>query len=180
MVMGMALRNAAMAKRLKEVMPLLGRSNRTITTSTPKTNSYAPTLEPEEANLRVSHSNPKNRKSLKEELLPKGKPISDYVPVYVALGMIGVSLSLGLYTAKQELLHSPQVFVKKSRRETIPEVVEPEDVAHHSQDFVNKSLFRKVAHIQEGKTPIIQSLQGNTLTREHRVESLKTVGVDSV
>ncbi|CAO2826924.1 unnamed protein product [Amaranthus hypochondriacus] len=170
------------AKRLKEVMPLLGRSNRSITSSTPKTNSYAPTLQPEEANLRVSqsHSNPKNRKSLKEELLPKGKPIGDYVPVYVALGMIGVSLSLGLYTAKQELLHSPQVFVKKSKRETIPEVVEPEDVAHHAKDFVDKSLFRKVAHIQEGKTPIIQSLQGNTLTREHRVESLKTVGVDSV
>ncbi|KAH9618172.1 hypothetical protein KSS87_004345 [Heliosperma pusillum] len=118
------------------------------------------------------------KKSLKEELLPKGKPLRDYVPVYVALGMITLSLSLGLYTAKQELLHGPDVRVKKTRRETLPEVVEPDTVAREAEDFVKKSLFRKVAHVQEFETTLPNPVRGHLLSKELKVESLKTVGID--
>lgn len=73
----------------------------------------------------------------------------DFVPVCMALGMITLSTSLGLYTAMRELKDSPTVWVRKSRRETLPEVVEPEVVAKEAEKFVNKSLFRKIAHLQE-------------------------------
>ncbi|KAK9684382.1 hypothetical protein RND81_10G206000 [Saponaria officinalis] len=116
-------------------------------------------------------------RNLKQELLPKPKSLGDYVPVYVALGMITLSLSLGLYTAKQELLHGPDVRVKKSRRETLPEVVEPDYVAREAEDFIKKSLFRKVAHVQEFETPISNPLRGDLLSKEPKVESLKTVGL---
>lgn len=71
------------------------------------------------------------------------------MPVFVAVGMIAVSVSFGAYTAWHQLGHAPNVFVKKSRRETIPEVVEPEHVAEEAEKFVKKSFFRKVAHIQD-------------------------------
>lgn len=76
----------------------------------------------------------------------------DFVPVCMALGMITLSTSLGLYTAMRELKDSPTVWVRKSRRETLPEVVEPEVVAKEAEKFVNKSLFRKIAHLQEFDT----------------------------
>ncbi|XP_074315790.1 uncharacterized protein LOC141652028 [Silene latifolia] len=120
------------------------------------------------------------KRSLKEELLPKGKPLGDYVPVYVALGMITLSVSLGLYTAKQELLHGPDVRVKKTRRETLPEVVEPEVVAREAEDYIKKSLFRKVAHVQEFETSLPNPVRGHLLSKEPKVESLKTVGIDPV
>lgn len=71
------------------------------------------------------------------------------MPVCVALGMIGLSTSFGVHTAMQQLRRSPNVHVKKSRRETLPEIVEPEHVAQETDKFINKSLFRKVAHIQD-------------------------------
>lgn len=73
----------------------------------------------------------------------------DYIPVYVALGMIVLSATLGLVTAKQQVAYNPSVRVSKKRRETIPEVVEPERVLDESDKFVNRSFFRKVAHVQD-------------------------------
>ncbi|EEE52217.1 hypothetical protein OsJ_34122 [Oryza sativa Japonica Group] len=46
------------------------------------------------------------------------KPAGDYVPVYVAMGMIAVSVSLGLATARQQLAHAPNVRLDKKKRET--------------------------------------------------------------
>uniref|UniRef100_A0A803MXP1 Uncharacterized protein n=2 Tax=Chenopodium quinoa TaxID=63459 RepID=A0A803MXP1_CHEQI len=137
------------------------------------------TIASEEAQTCVGTVRSRERKSIKDELLPKGKPMGDYVPVYVAIGMIGLSVTFGLMTAKQELLYAPDVHVKKSRRETLPEVVEPENVVHESEGFVKKSFFRKIAHIQENKEPVIPNpILGDPLARLSRVESLKTVGVD--
>ncbi|KAK2974141.1 hypothetical protein RJ640_021432 [Escallonia rubra] len=73
----------------------------------------------------------------------------DIVPVCVALGMIVVSTSLGLYTAFHQLRGSPNVHVRKSRRETLPEVEEPEHVVDEAEKFITKSFFRKVAHVQD-------------------------------
>lgn len=73
----------------------------------------------------------------------------DYVPVYVALGLIVLSTSFGLYTAKQQLAYAPNVLVDKKKRETIPEVVDPDWAISEAERFINKSIFRKVAHLQD-------------------------------
>ncbi|XP_058092846.1 uncharacterized protein LOC131239258 [Magnolia sinica] len=72
----------------------------------------------------------------------------EFVPVYVALGMIVLSLSFGAYTAKHQLLYAPNVYVSKKKREEVPEVVEPDYVVDEADKFITKSFFRKVAHIQ--------------------------------
>ncbi|KAG9152453.1 hypothetical protein Leryth_015834 [Lithospermum erythrorhizon] len=104
----------------------------------------------------------------------------DFVPVSVALGMIMLSTSFGIHTAMQQLKRSPNVYVKKSRRETIPEVVEPEQVMEDSEKFIKKSLFRKVAHIQDPKKfeTIPNPIRGNILDKKNHVESLKDIGFD--
>lgn len=76
------------------------------------------------------------------------------MPVCMALGMIALSTSIGLYTAFKELRHAPDVHLKKSRRETIPEVVEPDHVLQESENFIKKSFFRKLAHIEDSNPQI--------------------------
>lgn len=88
------------------------------------------------------------------------------MPVCVALGMIGLSTSFGIHTAMQQLRRGPNVHVKKTRRETLPEIVEPENVAEEAEKFVNKSLFRKVAHIQDiDSRRVIPDPRGNIYTK---------------
>ncbi|TVT97255.1 hypothetical protein EJB05_57502, partial [Eragrostis curvula] len=83
----------------------------------------------------------------------KGKLRGDYVPVYVALGLIVMSVSLGLSTARQQLAHAPNVRVdKKKRAQTVPEVAAPDMVMDEGERFVGKSLFRKVAHVQDDRS----------------------------
>lgn len=106
----------------------------------------------------------------------------DFVAIYVAIGMIALSTGLGLHTAWQQLRNSPTVSVKKQRRETLPEVVEPDHVAEEAEKFMKKSFFRKVAHVQERSYPdhhqILSPIQGDAYTYTPRVETLKSVGVD--
>ncbi|CAN6372239.1 unnamed protein product [Urochloa humidicola] len=83
-----------------------------------------------------------------KKLLPRG----DYVPVYVALGLIALSVTLGLSTARQQLAHAPNVRVDKKKRETVPEVAAPELAVDEGERFVGKSLFRKVAHVQDDRS----------------------------
>uniref|UniRef100_A0A0E0MFZ8 Uncharacterized protein n=1 Tax=Oryza punctata TaxID=4537 RepID=A0A0E0MFZ8_ORYPU len=77
------------------------------------------------------------------------KPAGDYVPVYVAMGMIAVSVSLGLATARQQLAHAPNVRLDKKKREAVPEVAAPDMALDEAERFVGGSLFRKVAHVQD-------------------------------
>lgn len=106
----------------------------------------------------------------------------DFVPVYVVIGMIFVSTGLGLHTAWLQLRNSPTVRVKKQRRETLPEVVEPEHVAEESDRFFQKSFFRKVAHVQDRSYPdkdvIPDPSRRDAYAYKPRVEDLKSVGVD--
>ncbi|GMN62200.1 hypothetical protein TIFTF001_031283 [Ficus carica] len=82
----------------------------------------------------------------------KSPPLrGDFVPVYVAVGLIALSTLFGLHTATLQLRYGPNVFVRKKRRETIPEVVEPEHVLDDAEKLVTKSFFRKVAHVQDPK-----------------------------
>ncbi|KAG6421445.1 hypothetical protein SASPL_117998 [Salvia splendens] len=73
----------------------------------------------------------------------------DFAPVSIVLGMVVVATSLGMYTALHQLHSAPNVHLKKSRRETIPEVAEPEKVMAEADKFVRKSFFRKVAHLKD-------------------------------
>jgi hypothetical protein len=82
----------------------------------------------------------------------KAKPVGDYVPVYVALGMIGLSVTLGLHTARQQLVHAPNVRLDKRKRETVPEVADPDLALDDSERFVGSSVFRKVAHVQDDRS----------------------------
>ncbi|XP_057516677.1 uncharacterized protein LOC130797905 [Amaranthus tricolor] len=159
--MALAVLRGGMAKNLKKMSPLLGRTQGigTMTRTIPKMKAYAPAAEKDPS---------------------KGKETGNYVPIYVALGMIGLAVALGVHTAKQQFMYAPDVVLKKSRRETVPEVVEPERVAEESKDFIKNSLFRKVAHVQEFETPVDNPIHGNPLTREPRVESLKSVGVNPI
>ncbi|KZV57934.1 hypothetical protein F511_12540 [Dorcoceras hygrometricum] len=95
--------------------------------------------------------------------LPKG----DFIPVCVALGMITLSASFGVYTALHQLGRAPNVSVRKSRRETVPEVAEPENVAEAAEKFVKQSFFRKVAHIQGSDRQEVMSnpIGGDALAR---------------
>ncbi|PON71253.1 NFU1 iron-sulfur cluster protein [Parasponia andersonii] len=107
-------------------------------------------------------------------------PRGDFVPVYVSLGLIGTGLLIGLHTAKLQLAYSPNVFVSKTRRETLPEVVEPEHVLACAEKFVKKSFFRKVAHVQDRNMnySIKDPTRGDAYAHPPRAETLKSVGVD--
>lgn len=82
-------------------------------------------------------------------------------------GMVVVAASMAIHTAKQQLRHSPAVHVNKRRRETIPEVEEPESVINSADKFLNKSFLRKVAHIQESPRTLPDPVRANPYTRYH-------------
>ncbi|KAL0354925.1 UNVERIFIED_CONTAM: hypothetical protein Sradi_3939400 [Sesamum radiatum] len=108
---------------------LQGSSSFTTSTS-PKLKAYAPTAD---------HYLPSPSPGGIKFKVPKG----DYVPVFVAVGMIALSVSFGTYTIYHQLSRNPQVYLKKSRRETIPEVVEPEQVAEEAEKYVKESFFQE-------------------------------------
>lgn len=139
------------------------------TSTPPKLKSYAPTAD------QFGHHYHQESKH--------GKKVrGDFVPVYVAIGMIAVSISLGLYTAKHQVLYAPNVRVRKKTRETIPEVVDPDKVVDEADKFIKKSFFRKVAHVQEfdhyGLEYLPDSTRKDAFARKPRAETLKDVGVD--
>ncbi|XP_049396504.1 uncharacterized protein LOC125860563 [Solanum stenotomum] len=111
---------------------------------------------------------------------PRGFMKGDFVPVYVALGLIALSVGFGLQTAMHQLKRAPNVSVKKSRRETIPEVTEPEEVVDEADKFIKKSFFRKVAHVQDfdNQSVMHDPIRGDALAREPHAVTLKSVGVD--
>lgn len=109
--------------------------NTTLTTST------TPKLKPQASSADLAHHPPPEA----ERWAVKAQ----FMPVYVAIGMITLSVGFGAFTVVHQLKRAPNVFVKKSRRETLPELVEPERVAEDSDKFVKGSFFRKVAHVQD-------------------------------
>ncbi|TKY60514.1 hypothetical protein E2542_SST17613 [Spatholobus suberectus] len=147
-----------------------GGSKAAYTTSTvPKMKAYAPAADFGYGHHRHQQQHSKSAKQ-------------DFVPIYVAIGLIATSTGLGLHTAWQQLRNSPTVRVKKQRRETLPEVVEPEHVVEEADKFMKQSFFRKVAHVQERSYPdhhhIPNPIRKDAYAYTPRVETLKSVGVD--
>ncbi|KAJ4972479.1 hypothetical protein NE237_005653 [Protea cynaroides] len=87
----------------------------------------------------------------------------------------------GLYTATHQLKHSPNVRVSKKKRETLPEVDEPDHVVEEADKFLDKSFFRKVAHIQESNREhtLPDSTRRDAFVHPRKAETLKTLGVET-
>ncbi|KAK8536545.1 hypothetical protein V6N13_000198 [Hibiscus sabdariffa] len=156
----MAFRSTGCLKQLTHHL----RGKATYATSTPpKLKSYAPTAD------FVGVKSPKKVKG-------------DFVAVYIAVGMIALSTSLGLFTAMQQLKNSPHVRLNKKRRESLPEVEEPERVLDEADKLVKQSFFRKVAHVQKSDDdyaiddPTRADMFADRTT--YRAVTLKSVGVD--
>ncbi|OVA09716.1 hypothetical protein BVC80_9101g254 [Macleaya cordata] len=102
----------------------------------------------------------------------------DYAPIYVTMGMVVLAMAFGVHTAKQQLRYSPSVHISKKKRETIPEVDDPDHTMEEADKFINKSFLRKVGHIQgRSHSTIPDPIRGDIFTRPRQVESLKSVGV---
>jgi len=108
----------------------------------------------------------------------KAKPVGDYVPVYVMLGMIGVSVTLGLHTARQQLAHAPNVRLDKRKRETVAEVADPDLALDDAERFVGSSVFRKVAHVQDDRSLTAGVADPVADYPGRKAVTLKDVGVD--
>ncbi|XP_022148954.1 uncharacterized protein LOC111017496 isoform X2 [Momordica charantia] len=102
----------------------------------------------------------------------------EYAPIYIVMGMVVVAVTIGTHTAKQQLLHSPVVMLSKKKRESIPEVDDPDTVITSADKFVNKSFLRKVAHIQDHNKTLRDPQHPDPFTRPRNAETLKTAGVD--
>ncbi|XP_059302006.1 uncharacterized protein LOC132053930 [Lycium ferocissimum] len=161
----MALRTSSLWKNMATRL----RGNSTFATSTtPKLRSYAHTAY-------VNHPDAKPRRMKLE-----------YCPVYVALGMIALQIFLGLETIVHQLRRSPNVCkfapvcVKKSRREIVAEVDEPDLVLEEADKFLKKSWFRHIAHVQDfdDQSVMHDPMRGDVLARKPRAVTLKSVGVD--
>ncbi|OMO94779.1 hypothetical protein CCACVL1_05836 [Corchorus capsularis] len=147
---------------------LRGTSAATYATSTqPKMKSYSPA-----ADFGYGQDHSKTPKKVR----------GDFVAVYVAIGFITLSVSLGIHTAMQELKNVPNVRVNKKRRETLPEVEDPDRVLDESEKFVKQSFFRKVAHVQENDHDYATMQDSGHAdffaVMPKKAETLKSVGVD--
>ncbi|EOY22680.1 Uncharacterized protein TCM_014781 isoform 2 [Theobroma cacao] len=159
----MAFRSAGY---LKQLANRLGGDATYATSTAPKMKSYAPTAD----------------FGYGQDVKPQKQVRGDFVPVYVAIGMIALSVTLGLKTALHQLKNSPQVRVNKKRRETLPEVEEPDRVLDEADKFLKQSFFRKVTHFQENDSAYAfhDSTRRDIFTHgpTPRAETLKSVGVD--
>lgn len=143
-------------------MSRLGSNGRGFASSTgPRMKTFTPTAE------SVGTEPSKPRLALKGE----------FAPVYVVLGMVLMALSIGAHTAKQQLMHAPAVNVSKKKRESVPEVEDPDQVVDSADKFLNKSFLRKLAHVQEHEGNVPDPIRGEVYTRPRQAETLKSVGV---
>ncbi|XP_039172687.1 uncharacterized protein LOC104453110 isoform X2 [Eucalyptus grandis] len=102
----------------------------------------------------------------------------EYAPVGMVFAMLLVAMTIGMHTMKQQLAHSPGVRVSKKKRETVPEVDDPDSVVRSADKFLNKSFLRKVAHIQENKRTLPDPVRANPYTKPREAETLKMAGVN--
>ncbi|XP_054795154.1 uncharacterized protein LOC129300605 isoform X2 [Prosopis cineraria] len=104
--------------------------------------------------------------------------IGEWAPVQIVFGMVSVAVMLAAHTAYQQLVRSPSVHVNKKRRESMPEVDEPDLTIDSADKFINRSMLRKVAHIQENKNTLSDPVHPNPFTHPRTAETLKTAGVE--
>ncbi|RDY12712.1 hypothetical protein CR513_02450, partial [Mucuna pruriens] len=103
---------------------------------------------------------------------------AELAPVYIVGGMVCVALAIGSHTAFQQLARSPTVHVNKKRRESVPEVSDPDRTIDSASKFIDGSFFRKLSLVQENKATLHDPVHPNPFTRPRTAETLKTVGVE--
>ncbi|XP_047955935.1 uncharacterized protein LOC125201739 [Salvia hispanica] len=100
-------------------------------------------------------------------------------PSYSAIGMLGGCIVMAIlmagHTGTQHVVRSPIVHVSKTNRGSMPEVDNPDAYIRAGDNFINKSFFRKVGHLQE--TQYGDSGAANIYTRSRESDTLSTVGV---
>ncbi|XP_030469232.1 uncharacterized protein LOC115687722 isoform X2 [Syzygium oleosum] len=134
--------------------------------------SFATATKPKmfAATANAAHANHHHERSL----MMRG----EYAPLGMVLAMVLVAMMMATHTAKQQLVHSPGVKVSKKKRETVPEVEDPDGVISSADKFLNKSFLRKVAHIQEDTRTIPDPVRANPYTKPREAETLKMAGVN--
>jgi len=90
---------------------------------------------------------------------------AEFAPVYIVGGMVCVAVAIGSHTAFQQLVRCPTVHVNKNRRETLPEVSDPDRTINSATKFIDGSFLRKVSHIQENKATLNDPVHPNPFTR---------------
>ncbi|KAI9089754.1 hypothetical protein K1719_029047 [Acacia pycnantha] len=155
--MGISLRSMMMEQ-------LRGGRRRIATSTIPK---MKPATLAEQAHL---HANPHEGVSH-----PKGG--GEWAPIQIVFGMVSVAVMLAAHTAFQQLARAPSVHVNKKRRESFPEVYEPDRTIDSADKFINRSMLRKVAHIQENRNTLSDPVHPNPFTHPRTAVTLKTAGV---
>ncbi|KAF6134026.1 hypothetical protein GIB67_038317 [Kingdonia uniflora] len=79
-------------------------------------------------------------------------------------------MSIGYYTLHHHLMYNPTVRLDKKKRESFPEVEDPDHVVQEANQFIHHSFFRKIAHIQE-VTP--DPIRADVYTIKRKAETLK-------
>ncbi|KAK7308041.1 hypothetical protein VNO77_41632 [Canavalia gladiata] len=106
-------------------------------------------------------------------------PKAELAPVYIVCGMVVMALTIGTHTAFQQLARSPTVHINKKRRETMPEVYDPDRTMNCATKFIDGSFLRKISHIQENKATLQDPLHPNPFTHPRTAETLKTMGINT-
>ena len=101
------------------------------------------------------------------------------VPVYMTVGAICLSVSLGILTGTRELLYAPNVIVNKRKRKEVVEVEEPDYVLQKSEKFIDKSIFRKLGTKLGSYSDMRRAMFWDTnadINQKRQAETLKSVG----
>lgn len=77
------------------------------------------------------------------------------VELYPMFGMLVVVLAVAVHTAYQNIVHSPGIKLSKKKRESLPEVDDPDATVHSSGNLINKSFLRKIGQIQHDGNPVM-------------------------
>ncbi|XP_027362547.1 uncharacterized protein LOC113870147 [Abrus precatorius] len=151
-------------KNWRSMLTQLGGGTRSFATpTTPKLKPMSPTVD------AAHHASTSSMSTLKAE----------FAPVYIVCGMVVVALTIGSHTAYQQLARSPSVHVNKKRRESMPEVYDPDRTIKSATKFIDGSFLRKMSYIQENKATLNDPVHPNPFTHPRTAETLKSVGIES-
>ncbi|XP_056699815.1 uncharacterized protein [Spinacia oleracea] len=101
---------------------------------------------------------------------------ADLAPIYIVMGFVMLAGGIASHTGYQQLVHNPNVYLNKKKREMINEVENPMQAVNHGGRLVDNSFLRKVAHIQgKGQETIPNPINGNIYTRSRHAETLESV-----
>lgn len=138
--------------------------------------SSIPKMKP--STIHVSSLSHKEKKLLDKVDTKAHRMKAENAPIYMVFGLVAAAVTIAIHTAKQQLVHSPVVNFRKTKRESVPEVEDPDAVICSADKFINKSFLRKVAHVQDDTRTLHDSSRPNPFTAPRKAETLKSVGVE--